>query len=32
MKKTMKHFTSLLTILVLAVSFSTSAFADRTLN
>ncbi|MBZ8123930.1 N-acetylmuramoyl-L-alanine amidase [Bacillus thuringiensis] len=31
MKKTMKHITSLLMILVLAVSFATSAFADRTL-
>ncbi|MDR4329003.1 N-acetylmuramoyl-L-alanine amidase [Bacillus pseudomycoides] len=31
MKKTMKHLTSLLMILVLAVSFTTSAFADRTL-
>ncbi|MDA2311119.1 N-acetylmuramoyl-L-alanine amidase [Bacillus cereus group sp. MYBK35-2] len=29
MKKTMKHITSLLMILVLAVSFATSAFADR---
>ncbi|UDW00853.1 N-acetylmuramoyl-L-alanine amidase [Bacillus cereus] len=31
MKKTMKHITSLLMILILAVSFATSAFADRTL-
>ncbi|MEC0900539.1 MULTISPECIES: N-acetylmuramoyl-L-alanine amidase [Bacillus] len=31
MKKTMKHITSLLMILVLAVSFATSAFADRIL-
>lgn len=31
MKKTMKHITSFLMILVLAVSFATSAFADRTL-
>ncbi|MEK4578266.1 N-acetylmuramoyl-L-alanine amidase [Bacillus sp. FSL R12-0074] len=31
MKKTMKHITSFLMILVLAVSFTTSAFADRTL-
>lgn len=31
MKKTMKHITSLLMILVFAVSFATSAFADRTL-
>ncbi|UOB80786.1 peptidoglycan recognition protein family protein [Bacillus sp. ZJS3] len=31
MKKSMKHITSLLMILVLAVSFTTSAFADRTL-
>ncbi|HHT7227694.1 N-acetylmuramoyl-L-alanine amidase [Bacillus thuringiensis] len=31
MKKTMKHITSLLMILALAVSFATSAFADRTL-
>ncbi|OTW88705.1 N-acetylmuramoyl-L-alanine amidase [Bacillus thuringiensis serovar cameroun] len=31
MKKTMKHITSFLTILVLAGSFATSAFADRTL-
>ena len=30
-EKTMKHITSLLMILVLAVSFATSAFADRTL-
>ncbi|MED0968575.1 SH3 domain-containing protein [Bacillus paramycoides] len=31
MKKTMKHVASLLMILVLAVSFATSAFADRAL-
>ncbi|MDZ4414880.1 N-acetylmuramoyl-L-alanine amidase [Bacillus cereus] len=31
MKKTMKHITSSLMILVLAISFATSAFADRTL-
>lgn len=31
MKKTMKHITSFLMILVLAGSFATSAFADRTL-
>ncbi|MDM5195453.1 peptidoglycan recognition family protein [Bacillus hominis] len=31
MKKTMKHITSILMILVLASSFATSAFADRTL-
>ncbi|PHG70106.1 N-acetylmuramoyl-L-alanine amidase [Bacillus toyonensis] len=31
MKKTMKHITSLLMMLVLAGSFATSAFADRTL-
>ncbi|PHG55960.1 N-acetylmuramoyl-L-alanine amidase [Bacillus toyonensis] len=31
MKKTMKHITSFLMILVLASSFATSAFADRTL-
>ncbi|WHT87157.1 N-acetylmuramoyl-L-alanine amidase [Bacillus cereus] len=31
MKKTMKHITSFLMILVLAVSFATSAFADRKL-
>ncbi|MGH0601205.1 N-acetylmuramoyl-L-alanine amidase [Bacillus mycoides] len=31
MKKTMKHIISLLMILVLASSFATSAFADRTL-
>ncbi|MGE7873818.1 N-acetylmuramoyl-L-alanine amidase [Bacillus paramycoides] len=31
MKKTMKHVTSFLMILVLAGSFATSAFADRTL-
>ncbi|MGG0293630.1 N-acetylmuramoyl-L-alanine amidase [Bacillus pacificus] len=31
MKKTMKHITSALMIIVLAVSFATSAFADRTL-
>lgn len=31
MKKTMKHITSLLMMLVLVVSFATSAFADRTL-
>ncbi|PFR52586.1 N-acetylmuramoyl-L-alanine amidase [Bacillus cereus] len=31
MKKTMKHITALLMILVLAVSFATSAFADRIL-
>ncbi|EOP22000.1 MULTISPECIES: N-acetylmuramoyl-L-alanine amidase [Bacillus] len=31
MKKTIKHITSFLTILVLAGSFATSAFADRTL-
>ncbi|MGX5570983.1 N-acetylmuramoyl-L-alanine amidase [Bacillus toyonensis] len=31
MKKTMKHITSFLTILVLAGSFATSVFADRTL-
>ncbi|MBG9503163.1 N-acetylmuramoyl-L-alanine amidase [Bacillus thuringiensis] len=31
MKKTVKHITSFLMILVLAVSFATSAFADRTL-
>ncbi|HDR5353936.1 TPA: N-acetylmuramoyl-L-alanine amidase [Bacillus thuringiensis] len=31
MKQTMKHITSSLMILVLAISFATSAFADRTL-
>lgn len=31
MKKTMKHITSFLMILVLASSFATSAFADRML-